>query len=179
MKINSAHSPQYGNDTDTAINLIVDFDGIGQIPFTASPDDTEQHGRDLFARAVAGEFGAISAKPAKPLPEAKAEKLVEIEAARDVATVLDVTAHGTQWQADERSQKLLSSAITLAQAGLPLPTHWRGSNNVNMPVGSIADLLAIAGAMAGQTQAAYAKSWTLKAQVEAAQTVEDVAAVVW
>ena len=31
----------------------------GWIPFTASPDDPEKHGRKLYERIVAGEFGEI------------------------------------------------------------------------------------------------------------------------
>lgn len=117
--------------------------------------------------------------PSKTLGEIKAEKLAQLKPARDAATVANVTAHGRQWQADERSQKLLSAAITLAMAGAPLPPVWRDANNSNMPITTLAELVAIAGAMARQTQAAYSKSWTLKDQVDAAQTPGAVDAVVW
>lgn len=117
--------------------------------------------------------------PSKTLGEIKAEKLAQLKPARDGATVSNVTAHGRQWQADERSQKLLSAAITLAMVGAPLPPVWRDANNSNMPITTLAELVAIAGAMARQTQAAYSKSWTLKDQVDAAQTPGAVDAVVW
>lgn len=117
--------------------------------------------------------------PPKPLAEVKAAKLAQLEQARDAETVKDVSALGTTWQADERSQKLLSAAITLAMAGAPLPQVWRDANNSNMPITTLAELVAIAGAMARQTQAAYSKSWTLKDQVDAAQTPGAVDAVVW
>ena len=120
----------------------------------------------------------ITIKP-KPLHEVKAAKLAQLEQSRDAETVKDVTAHGTQWQADERSQKLLSSAITLAMAGAPLPVAWRDTANNNLPIGTLADLMQIAGAMAVQTQAAYVKFWELKKDVSDALTAEDIERVVW
>lgn len=32
----------------------------GWIPFTASADDPESHGRELYSKAIAGEFGTIA-----------------------------------------------------------------------------------------------------------------------
>lgn len=134
-----------------------------------------------YIDAYNAEVARIAAIVATPLPlaDVKAAKLREIEAARDAATYLDVTAHGTQWQADERSRKLLGDALTIALLGAPLPLVWRDIFDVNMSVTSITDLAVIAGAMAVQTQAAYAKSWLLKAQVEAATTIPAVEAIVW
>lgn len=37
------------------------------LPFRANPNDVEAHGRDIYARAIAGEFGPIAAYVA-PLP---------------------------------------------------------------------------------------------------------------
>ena len=108
------------------------------------------------------------------LVEAKAAKKRQIEADRDAACEQPVTALGRTWDADKRSQELLAQAITLAQAGAPLPTVWRDHDNSDMPVTSIADLLAISGAIAQQVQAAYATSWARKAAVDAATTIEGV-----
>ncbi len=119
------------------------------------------------------------ALPAKDLNELKAEKTAEIEAARDAEVVKNVTALNTEWQADKVSQTLLSSTITLASAGLPLPPVWRDFFNNDVAITSLNDLLAIAGAMAIQTQAAYSKSWAKKAAINAATTVEEVAAIGW
>lgn len=107
---------------------------------------------------------------------AKRVKLAEIESARDAACCVNVTALGRTWQADKRSQELLGQAIALAGAGLPLPSVWRDADNGDMTVTALADLLAIAGAMATQTQAAYAASWARKAVVAAATTLDEVVA---
>jgi hypothetical protein len=115
--------------------------------------------------------------PQALLAAAKAKKKARIEAERDVQCEQPVQALDRAWDADKRSQELLASAITIAQAGGPLPPAWRDHDNENMPVTSIADLLAIAGAIATQTQTAYAQSWARKAAVDAAQTLDEVEAV--
>jgi hypothetical protein len=110
------------------------------------------------------------------LAEAKAARKRQSEAERDAECWQPVTALGRTWDADKRSQELLASAITLAQAGGPLPAVWRDHDNNDMPVTDIADLLAIAGAIIQQVQTAYATSWARKAAVDAASTIEEVEA---
>jgi hypothetical protein len=126
---------------------------------------------------------AATLPAALQLAQAKAVQVAIIEAARDAARFANVTATvggvSHQWQADSNSVDLLNGAISLAQAGLPLPSAWRSFDNANVPISAIADLLAIAGAIAAQTQSAYAKSWTLKAQIVSATTVAAVQAVIW
>lgn len=60
--LKSARAPRWSADR-RSINLIVVFEesegALGEIPFSASPDDTEEHGRDIYARAVEGEFGTV------------------------------------------------------------------------------------------------------------------------
>lgn len=56
-----AKNPKFANAAGTLVNLILEHPVHGAIPFTASPDDGEAHGRELFARAIAGEFGQIAA----------------------------------------------------------------------------------------------------------------------
>lgn len=60
MKINSASNPKYADSTNSAINLDVNFEDIGTVPFSSSLSDHEAHGRDLFTRAKAGEFGPVA-----------------------------------------------------------------------------------------------------------------------
>ena len=85
---------------------------------------------------------------------------------RDEALRTDVLAHGRYWQTDRRSRELLSDAITLATAGVPLPPVWRDATNDNMIVENLGTLVAIATAMAEATQAVYTRSWQLKEYVE-------------
>jgi hypothetical protein len=62
LTLKSAKNPQYQNQNQTAINLEVQFEEYGDVwlPFTAMPSDSEAHGKDIYARAVLGEFGAIA-----------------------------------------------------------------------------------------------------------------------
>ena len=46
--------------TESGIELIVCFENIGEVPFHATPDDPEAHGREIYARALAGEFGPVA-----------------------------------------------------------------------------------------------------------------------
>lgn len=59
----SVSNPVYSNKDNTTVELQVVFNGLPNdlLPFTASPNDSEEHGRELYARAVAGEFGPIGA----------------------------------------------------------------------------------------------------------------------
>lgn len=48
-------------DADGTITLLIKFSHLPDpIQFTASPDDAEAHGRDIYARALAGEFGEVA-----------------------------------------------------------------------------------------------------------------------
>lgn len=66
-----AKNPAYVNAEQTQIDVTVTHPVFGEIPFTASPDDVEEHGRDLFARAVAGEFGPVADYVPPPPPPAE------------------------------------------------------------------------------------------------------------
>ena len=161
------------------------IDSLGRIaqvefstPFTASwpqhwvdcPDDCQAY---IWGYA---EGVCTPPDPALLLDMAKSAKIAQIERDRDTACIANVTAHARQWQADNVSQRLLGDAITLASAGLPLPAVWRDVTNDNMPLAALSDLLAIAGAIAQQTQTAYATAWARKDAIDAATTVEAVEA---
>lgn len=54
-----AKAPKRNADGIT-IDLEINHPTFGWIPFTASPDDVEDHGREIHAAAEAGDFGPIS-----------------------------------------------------------------------------------------------------------------------
>lgn len=85
MKMNiRAHSPIWGDADRTTINLMVAVDCLPeQVSFTAAPYDLEVHGRELYERAVNGEFGKIS------------EYVVPIKTPIQLATIED------QWRVAE------------------------------------------------------------------------------
>ena len=69
-EILSVRSPQWANEDGTAINCWVKINILVQeVPFTAGPDDPEAHGRAIFARCLAGEFGEIAPMEPEPPPQ--------------------------------------------------------------------------------------------------------------
>jgi hypothetical protein len=61
MKITSVKKPKWANQEKTLIDLTIKVEGMdGEFPFTANPDDVLEHGRVLFEKCVAGDFGKIS-----------------------------------------------------------------------------------------------------------------------
>lgn len=62
MIIISASNPKYADTTGVGIVLDVVFEQYSEtpLPFLALPDDVEEHGRELYVRAAAGEFGEIA-----------------------------------------------------------------------------------------------------------------------
>ena len=47
-------------NSDGTINMEVNHPDYGWIPFTASPDDVEGHGKLIYAEAISGALGTIS-----------------------------------------------------------------------------------------------------------------------
>lgn len=59
MVYTSVENPRWASGKD-AIFLCVKFDNLEtSVDFLASPYDSEPHGRELYVRAMAGDFGAI------------------------------------------------------------------------------------------------------------------------
>ena len=58
-----AKNPVWANDNKNAITLDVNFaelPGEDYISFTASPNDTEEHGRVIYSNAVNGDYGTVA-----------------------------------------------------------------------------------------------------------------------
>lgn len=55
-------NPRYVNEERTLIDLDVNFDHLPEesVSFTADPNDIYPHSKELFDRAVAGDFGAVA-----------------------------------------------------------------------------------------------------------------------
>lgn len=45
--------------SESAINLELNHPVYGWIPFTASPDDVELHGREIYEAAARGDYGEV------------------------------------------------------------------------------------------------------------------------
>jgi hypothetical protein len=68
LTVEYANSPVWANEANTAINLnvkFVEYDTV--LPFTATSTDDTTYGPELFAKAVAGDYGSIAAYVKPPV----------------------------------------------------------------------------------------------------------------
>ncbi len=65
FSLDKCTSPRYSVADNSTIDVdlhVTNDDGSTEImPFTASPNDSVAHGRDIFARAAKGDYGAVAA----------------------------------------------------------------------------------------------------------------------
>jgi hypothetical protein len=83
MRIVSVSNARRVSEDDDEIMLDVVFEHLGAqaVPFCARFDDVEAHGRDLFARALAGEFGPVAPYvPPPPPPPTVPERVTRRQA---------------------------------------------------------------------------------------------------
>ena len=110
IEIISAKSPRWLNAEHTEIELLVTFAHCGEVPFTASPLDTEEHGRYLFAHAAAGEYGEVASYVAPVVPPPTPEQIQKI--------VTDATQKRLDTFARTRNYDNILSACTYATSSV-------------------------------------------------------------
>lgn len=114
IQIEAARAAEWADEGNTLIHLLVKFEHLnGETPFTASQNDPEPHGRELFLRANAGEFGTII--PYTPPIKTSSQIKKELEVA-------------VQFFMDSKAQlrgydNIKSAAL---RAGYPGPFHDEG-----------------------------------------------------
>lgn len=65
-------NPKYSNAAGTRIDCDLKWVGVAEPwPFTADPNDSEAHGRQIYGLIVAGNFGPIAAYVPPPPPTAE------------------------------------------------------------------------------------------------------------
>ena len=131
----------------TKINLRGTHAQFGEIPFSADPNDSEAHGRDLFARAVAGEFGPVAeyVAPVKSSDQLRAE--AKAARAIAVAAIIVTTSTGKTFDGDETSQTRMARAIIGMQVANAPTITWTLANNsiVDVTVAELTEALILAG----------------------------------
>ena len=60
MNYTNVKNPKWTSSEKKSIDCIVNFENIGEIIFTAAPEDHHQHTTEIYNRCVAGEFGTIA-----------------------------------------------------------------------------------------------------------------------
>lgn len=129
IEVISAKRPRHlAGDTET-ITLDVRFGHLPeQVPFAASKDDSEEYGRELYSRAVFGEFGPIEVitppPPTEPEPEQQARLKERLkQAATTMAPLEDAEALGIISDT-EREQLSAWQRYRVALYRLPQSEDW-------------------------------------------------------
>jgi hypothetical protein len=160
MTYTSARNPQRGSDG--GITLLVTFDSLGEVPFGCIENDSEAHGRDIFARCVAGEFGTIADYVA-PIPTT-AQLIAAIEKQRDDALSAGFLHNGFLYHCDPTFQSQLQAFLLAWAVGMLAPTATvpiRRRDNVTETM-TKDQVGALAGALMAYVQGVYAASWVAK-----------------
>ncbi|EBM3221526.1 DUF4376 domain-containing protein [Salmonella enterica] len=138
MKIISAKNGKFLENG--MINTLVHFEGFDDfIPFTASPEDSEEHGRHLYADLKAGKYGPVAPFTVTPemLTAAKQAKHAEINAWRDTQENGSIifTLNGHRWDCGKASQSRLAPVVAVAKSGaLPAGFFWTDADNIDVPM---------------------------------------------
>lgn len=170
-----ARNPVWVNAENTVINLEWLHPAHGWIPFSAIPDDVEEHGRALFQLAVAGAFGPI--KPFVPPPpptleEVKAGKLQQLASYRYERETAGIVIGGMTIKTDRESQSQLNSAYTSLKSGLIASTEWKGEGG--WATLTLAEIEPVAQAVAAHVAACFSVERLHTDAITGLSTVEAV-----
>jgi len=123
-----ARNPQYSKADNSTIDVEVNHPTHGWIPFTADPNDTEAHGREIHAKALAGEYGVIAAYVGP-----SAEVLAAMGRAERDGKLLEldrVVSNPLRWAELTQEQQAATASYRQAlldvpqQAGFPTQIEW-------------------------------------------------------
>lgn len=150
----NAKEPKF--NASGSIDLILEHPTFGWIPFTAAENDSTQLGREMYGKAINGDFGAVAIYVAPtPTPEQQRE---EAKAARAIAVgnIKVTTAAGNTFDGDETSQTRMSRAILVLSTGAAASVPWVLADNtvIQADIAELTEALALAGA-------AQARLWVL------------------
>ena len=124
--LSAARPRHYAADPDS-ITLDVRFAHLPDpVQFAARKDDTEVHGRELYSRAVFGEFGDVEVIPVPPPTEAEQQARLDAllkQAANAMAPLLDAESLGIISET-EREQLTAWQRYRVALYRLPQGNGW-------------------------------------------------------
>lgn len=140
-------NPKYSSVDKSIIDVEINHMELGWIPFTATENDPEQFGRDLFASIIqSGDIDPYVEPPAPPLPPLTARQLrlglvaasilpSQVDAA--IAAIEDDTAravaeieweYATQFERDHPLIEQVGMALDLSSE--QIDTMWQAALNI-------------------------------------------------
>ncbi|WP_370611601.1 DUF4376 domain-containing protein [Citrobacter meridianamericanus] len=118
-------------------------EGEAFIPFTASANDPEEKGRQLYEALIRGVYGEVTPFiiTNDVLEAVKRQKMEEISGWRDRQEngniIFELDGH--RWDASKASQERLAPVVQVASAGeLPAGFFWTDADNNDVPVDAAA-----------------------------------------
>ncbi|HAP2427016.1 TPA: DUF4376 domain-containing protein [Escherichia coli] len=141
MKVDKITSPVWADRGHTTINCIVKFsDAETECVFTASADDPESYGREIFEACIRGDAGPVGeyrANDDMAVEEARRMKNVEINAWRDAmeASGYVFEHRGRKWDYGKEAMTRLGMSASAARGGvLPEGFFWTDAENNDVPM---------------------------------------------
>ena len=133
MQLEYAKNPVWANAEHTMIDLTIKWKGWDEeLPFTAAPNDSEEHGCQLYRMASNGEFGPIDEYTPPPEPEPD-PKLVGIEFEGVMCSATSQDASG-----------ILQIEATIRLTGDALaPMHFENGSILRITKDNFADFMAV------------------------------------
>lgn len=125
-----------------------------------------------------GDYYEVVEIPAPPLEEVKAAKIAELKASRDAAEIEPIEHNGNRFDYDEQARDRLAIARQAIEDGAADIIVWTTADNTRVSL-ALDDFKGIGIAAALRSNALHVRYNELKLQVQAAETAEDVAVVVW
>ena len=178
MNIIEAKNPKYIAADKKIIQLEVKFEemqDMGFLPFGATEDDVEAHGRELYRRALSGEFGEIE-EFVRDLETERANKLSELSTAfEDASEMAHLTSSlGFQIDANETANRDIEG-LTLVMSDTDT-TLFCDYNNQFHEV-TRAQLETMGREIVANSQRLYQIKWQYRSLIEAATTVDELDAI--
>ncbi|HGC5373955.1 TPA: DUF4376 domain-containing protein [Escherichia coli] len=141
MKVDKITSPVWADRGHTTINCMVKFsDAETECVFTASADDPESYGREIFEACIRGDAGPVGeyrANDDMAVEEARRMKNAEINAWRDAmeASGYVFEHRGRKWDYGKEAMTRLGMSASAARGGvLPEGFFWTDAENNDVPM---------------------------------------------
>lgn len=178
MNIIETKNPKYIAADKKIIQLEVKFEELqdmGFLPFGATEDDVEAHGRELYRRALSGEFGEIE-EFVRDLETERANKLSELSTAfEDASEMAHLTSSlGFEIDANETANRDIEG-LTLVMSDTDT-TMFCDYNNEFHEV-TKAQLETMRKEIVANSQRLYQIKWQYRSLIEAATTVDELDAI--
>ncbi|WP_368164317.1 tail fiber assembly protein [Aeromonas sp. R6-2] len=134
IEVITAANPRHLAGDEDSITLDVRFSHLEQVvEFTARRDDAERHGRELYSRAVFGEFGDITVISPPPPTEAQQQARLNDALKRATAVMAPLEDADTLGIISESEKAQLTAWRHYRVALMRLPQSEGWPNQVTLP----------------------------------------------